>query len=454
MILKFGPELKKRCTKAGVNREKLASILKFGLEIKNRCTKEGVNGDNLAVIPKSGPEIKNRCRKQHIPQHAFHNALTTSLALEVLHPACSTQVRQWRQKRVLMRPEAAFPYVSAAEGAQHPPKKLPRSTTLPAVSFFYYLCARFQKLILMWLGLAFLSALLLGFYDVSKKAALKDNAVIPVLLLNTVFETLIFSPFILDSIFSFGWFSGGAFDTTACQSGVTMPLWRAHLLLVAKSAIVLSSWICGYMGLKHLPITIVGPINSTRPVLVLLGAMLIFGERLNLWQWTGVLLAIVSVFLLGRSSRREKIDFTHNRWVAMVALATILGAISGLYDRFLMRQLSPMFVQSWYVFYQMLMMGAVLLLLWFPNRRNSTPFHWNWAIVLISLFISLADVCYLTALKDPSAMISVISLIRRGSVVVSFLFGAMLFHEKNLRAKAFDLFLILLGMLFIWIGSR
>ena len=337
----------------------------------------------------------------------------------------------------------------------------PRSTRpkaaplqVPAVSFFYYLCARFQKLILMWLGLAFLSALLLGFYDVSKKAALKDNAVIPVLLLNTVFETLIFSPFILDSIFSFGWFRGGAFDTTACQSGVSMPLWRAHLLLVAKSAIVLSSWICGYMGLKHLPITIVGPINSTRPVLVLLGAMLIFGERLNLWQWTGVLLAIVSVFLLGRSSRREKIDFTHNRWVAMVALSTILGAVSGLYDRFLMRQLSPMFVQSWYVFYQMLMMSAVLFLLWFPNRRNSTPFHWNWAIVLISLFISLADVCYLTALKDPSAMISVISLIRRGSVVVSFLFGAMLFHEKNLRAKAFDLFLILLGMLFIWIGSR
>ena len=40
----------------------------------------------------------------------------------------TTQVRQWRQKRVLMRPEAAFPYVFAAEGAQHPPKQPPRST--------------------------------------------------------------------------------------------------------------------------------------------------------------------------------------------------------------------------------------------------------------------------------------------------------------------------------------
>ena len=91
----------------------------------NRCTKEGVNGEKLASIPKFGLEIKNRCRKQPIfsthPQHAFHNALTTRLALDVLHRQCFVAVRQWRQKRVLMRPEAAFPYVFAAEGAQHPP---------------------------------------------------------------------------------------------------------------------------------------------------------------------------------------------------------------------------------------------------------------------------------------------------------------------------------------------
>jgi hypothetical protein len=30
----------------------------------------------------------------------------------------------------------------------------------------------------------------------------------------------------------------------------------------------------------------------------------------------------------------------------------------------------------------------------------------------------------------------------------------MLFHEKNLRAKAFDLALMLLGLLFLFIGSE
>ena len=77
-----------------------------------------------------GDSLQKAAHPQTIPQHAFHHALPTRLALDVCMGTGSTQVRQWRQKRMLMRPEAAFPYVSAAEGAQHPPKKPPCSTAL------------------------------------------------------------------------------------------------------------------------------------------------------------------------------------------------------------------------------------------------------------------------------------------------------------------------------------
>ena len=63
-----------------------------------------------------------------------------------------------------------------------------------------------------------------------------------------------------------------------------------HKYIVLKAFIVLTSWVLGYFGMKHLPLTIVGPINATRPVMVLVGALLFFGERLNLWQWAGVML--------------------------------------------------------------------------------------------------------------------------------------------------------------------
>ena len=299
----------------------------------------------------------------------------------------------------------------------------------------------------MWLLLAFLSATLLGFYDVFKKKSLKDNAVLPVLFLNTLFSSLIFLPFILLSAFVPGVLEGTMFD-------VPVVGWEVHKFIIIKSFIVLSSWILGYFGMKHLPITIVGPINATRPVMVLVGAMLVFGERLNLYQWIGVMLAVASFFMLSRSGKKEGIDFKHNKWILFIILAAVMGAVSGLYDKFLMKQLNPMLVQSWYNVYQFFIMGTIIFLLWWPKRKTTTPFRWDWTIILISVFLSVADFVYFYALSYDDSMISIVSMVRRGSVIVSFIFGALFFREKNLKSKAIDLILVLIGMIFLYLGSK
>ncbi len=306
----------------------------------------------------------------------------------------------------------------------------------------------------MWLSLAFLSALLLGVYDVFKKESLSGNAVVPVLFLNTLFCSLIFLPFILLSRQT-GLLDGSLFYVPAAGG------WQVQGPILLKSCIVLSSWTLGYFGMKHLPLTIVGPINATRPVMVLVGALVIFGERLNLLQWIGVALAVASFFLLSRSGKKEGIDFKHDHWIWAVVGAAVLGAVSGLYDRYLMAPtasgglgLDKMTVQSWYNIYQCIMMGILLILLWYPSRKKTTPFEWRWSIVGISLFLCAADFVYFYALSHEEAMVSVVSMIRRGSVIVSFLFGAFLLREKNLRGKAVDLALVLLGMVFLYLGSR
>ena len=305
----------------------------------------------------------------------------------------------------------------------------------------------------MWLILAFLSAAFLGIYDSLKKKALNGNAVIPILFLNTLFSSLIFLPFIVLS------------STTDLLQGTIFQVgsggWEVHRYIVLKSVIVLSSWVLGYFGMKHLPLTIVGPINATRPVMVLIGALLFFGERLNVWQWVGVMLAVVSFLLLSRSGKKEGIDFKHDHWIYMIVGAAVLGAVSGLYDKYLMAPVSEggvgldrMMVQSWYNIYQCFLMLLMLMLLWWPKRKHTTAFHWDWAILGVSLFLSTADFMYFYALSLPAAMISIVSMVRRGSVIVSFLCGALFFHEKNLRAKSVDLALVLLGMIFLYIGSR
>ena len=340
----------------------------------------------------------------------------------------------------------------------------------------------------MWLLLAFTSAALLGFYDVFKKQALKGNPVIPVLTLNTLFCSLIFLPFVILS----------ATGHIAEQSLFYVPVcgWDVHKYIILKAVIVLASWACGYMAIKNLPLTLVGPINATRPVMVLLGAIIVFGERLNAYQWVGVLLAIISFYLLSRSGKKEGIDFRHNRWIALAVLAAVFGAVSGLYDKYLLAPvesggvgLPRMAVQSYFMFYQFLLMSVVW---WWkkphpqqtlsplphkveslatlescaqptplPNGRGSRSVErpvgpsGGWVFIfLVSLFLSAADFVYFYALSLPGALISVVSMIRRSSVLVSFTVGALVFREKNLRSKAVDLALVLLSMLFLYLGSK
>ena len=306
---------------------------------------------------------------------------------------------------------------------------------------------------MIWILLAFLSASLLGFYDVFKKQSLKENAVIPVLLLNTLFSSIIFLPFI--------WLSHTGQIAEGSMFFCQEYGWEGHKYIFIKSCIVLASWLLAYFGLKHLPLTIVGPINATRPVMVLVGAMIIFAERLNLWQWLGVLVALIGIELLKHTSKKEGINWFKDKWIYFVFLANVLGAISGLYDKYLMASpanggvgLNKMAVQGWYNIYQFFMMAAMLILLWWPTRKKTTPFHWHWSIPLISIFLSMADFVYFYALGIDGAMISVVSMVRRGSVIVSFLCGALVFHEKNLKAKAFDLLLVLLSMFLLYIGSN
>ena len=313
----------------------------------------------------------------------------------------------------------------------------------------------------MWVVYALVSASLLGLYDVFKKKSLQGNAVIPVLLINTVICTLFFLPSIVGSLTGM----------ISPDSSLYIPDggWHEHKLVIIKAFVVLSSWICGYFAIKKLPLTIVGPVNATRPVMTRVGALLIFGDRLNLLQWAGVSMAIFSFWMLSRSGKKEGIDFKSNVWVLLLVVAAVLGACSGLYDKYLMASsgagLDRLFVQGWYNLYQAVIMGIIMLLVWLPERKRAldravpgtgpdyVPFVWKWTIPFISLALTAADLAYLYALTMPGAMISVVSMIRRSSVLVSFIFGAVVFHEKNLRSKALDLVFVLLSLILLLLGT-
>lgn len=292
----------------------------------------------------------------------------------------------------------------------------------------------------MWVVLALISALCLGFYDIFKKLSVKGNDVLMVLMLNTVFGALYMSPFLIEGIAHGNWGFGNSMT--------------GHLQILLKSAIVLGSWLLGYFAIKHLPLTVQGPINASRPVIVLVGALLIFGERLNWIQWIGITLGFASLFFISRIGAKEGFSIKHSKWIWMSIGATFLGAVSALYDKYLLKSFSPIEVQGWYSLYQCFIMVITISIIKGNKKQIGDKFVWRWTIPCIALFLTVADMAYFYSLSLDGSMVAIVSMIRRGSVIVSFLYGVIALHEKNIKPKLIDLSILLLSLALLVIGSQ
>ncbi|MBO4843199.1 MAG: DMT family transporter [Bacteroidales bacterium] len=282
----------------------------------------------------------------------------------------------------------------------------------------------------MWLWMTLGSALMLGIYDVFKKQALKNNGVLWVLLAATALSTLFLSPFL----------SSGPVED--------------HLRLVLKAVLVTTSWVSGLIGLKLLPITTVSTLKASRPFFVVLFSIVIFGEQLNGWQWAGVALALLALTLLSGASKREGIDFSKSKGVAAMAVSILAGVASALYDKKVVASMDPLFLQSWCNFYITILLAICIVVKSLHDKENREKFKWDWMLVVIAVFITGADMLYFFALKQDGALLSVISLMRRCSVVVTFVVGAIVFKEKNLKAKSLDLAILLAGIVCLVLGSQ
>lgn len=305
-----------------------------------------------------------------------------------------------------------------------------------------------------WLLLAFVSALCLGFYDISKKIALRDNAVVDVLTASVLISSGILAVPLLLSRLAPEMMMDTPFFVPRLDT-------QGHLLTVLKSCIVLSSWIFGYISLKHLPISVVSPWQATRPMWTLVGALLLFGERLNGWQWIGVVLAIGSILAFSFKNKPSLSNLksqTNNRYYIALALAIFIGACSGLYDKYMMRRFDHNAVQVYYTFYQAILM----LVVWFIfNRKTLTrkssivrhPLVNLPVVALISVFLVISDNVYMLALQDPDSMIAVVSTIRRGGAVIGFAYGLVFLKEQDPWKKILSMIGILAGLVCLAIGS-
>ena len=287
----------------------------------------------------------------------------------------------------------------------------------------------------MWTCWILASAVFLAFYDIAKKASVKDNAVLPVLLMATS--------------------AGGAAYVTVLglAGGISSALDVSvqHFVLIAiKSLIVATSWVLTYCALKTLPITIATPIRASAPALVFIAAFFIYGERPSFVQGCGMLLVFAGYWAFSRAGKVEGIDFLRSRAVWFAVGGMCMSALSSMWDKFILQRCAiPVeTVQFWFQL-GLVAVYAVLLFIQRFMRLERTRFEWRWTIPVTGILLAAADWLYFHGLAILDVQISVGSLMRRFSVVITFVLGALVFRERNLKRKGAALAAILAGIVLL-----
>ena len=296
-----------------------------------------------------------------------------------------------------------------------------------------------------WITASLIAACFLGCYELFTKHAVRENAVLPVLFFSTVCNAVIWTTLMsLDAV------RPGLLPTGLIVAPLTT--WQ-HGQLALKSIIVAASWVCTYFAIKHLPMSLASPVRATGPIWILFGALLVLAERPTWLEMAGVATTIASFVGLSLAGREEGIHFHRNKWIYLLIAGTLLGACSALYDRFLLGRVgfSAATVQAWFSIYLAAVFSPIVIgwkLRWWPRNE----FHWRWSIIALALALLVSDYIYFGALRNPNALISLVSSIRRGSTLVAFTGGILLFGEKNWRKKLPAVIGVLAGILMTVLG--
>ena len=292
-----------------------------------------------------------------------------------------------------------------------------------------------------WALLSLTSAVFLGLYDVCQKHALRDNAVVAVLLGSTATSASVWGTLLVVGRLAPGALPG---SLSVPPLGVV-----EHAELLLKSTIVAASWLCSYLAVKHLPISLAAPIRATGPLWTLGAALLVLGERPSWLQLLGVATTLTSFLGLSVVGRLEGVHFHRDRWVGYLVSGTLLGACSGLYDKLLLGKLklAPATVQAWFSIYLVLLFAPLGLWWWYRNRAEARAFQFRVTIPLLAICLLFADFAYFSALREPRGLISLVSSVRRGSTLIAFAAGLFLFKERNGKQKLGPVLGIVAGIL-------
>ena len=277
----------------------------------------------------------------------------------------------------------------------------------------------------MYIFLVLLSAIFLGCYEIFKKVGLKKSSVYEVLFLYCLCGFILSLMFIKDAL-----------DVSFVGIG----------LLFIKSCIIVVNWILVMKAMEKLDVGVTTPFGLFTSILVMILSYFIYDEKITLIHLGSMFFIGLGIFLVTKIDSSENRNKGHFLSYVYLILGTSLGAISSLLDKYLIdyKGLDFKSILFWFFLFNSLIYGVIYYVK--EKKIDIKKIRDNYWVLFIAISIFLADVTYYLSIGCDNAQLSLISILRKLSIVVATILASVFLKEKNLLKKIGILFLMLIGV--------
>ncbi|MBE7051393.1 MAG: hypothetical protein E7395_02320 [Ruminococcaceae bacterium] len=274
----------------------------------------------------------------------------------------------------------------------------------------------------LWIVYIFVYSFLKGSRDGMKKAALKKSTSDEILFFYSLIGFILIIPFSQNAL-------------------TTPPIFIFYSFI--KAMVVCSAWIFAYIALKNMSVSLFGIIDLSRMIFSTLLGVVVLGESMTVWKAVGVILVIIGLMLVNRKadspSGKARVSI-----VAAALINCILNSVSGTMDKVLMNDMKPDQLQFWFMLFLLVLYGAIIIVK--KERIRLSSLKGNYWIPLMSLSLVVGDRMLFAANAAPESEVTVMTVIKQSSVLITVLTGWIFFKEKNIMFKLLCASIILCGI--------
>ncbi len=217
------------------------------------------------------------------------------------------------------------------------------------------------------------------------------------------------------------------------------------LLIVLKSAVIFFAWMLTFFAIKKVPLGIYGITDMSRVIFSTLMGVAFLGEGLTVRGIISLILVAWGLYLANRRKSADSENYSL-KYTWMIILSCFLNAVSGILDKVIMSTgtVTSSALQFWFMLLLAFMyLGYILFKKEDFQIKKAIKNPW---IYVLSLLLVLGDRVLFIANSDPESKVTVMTLIKQSSAVVTIILGRLLYKEKNTLKKLFCAAIIIAGI--------